>query len=648
MTPAPERPRHRWAVAWRILAGIYVWVCFLKLPATLARNDTAQSWEAVLNFAAREHLDFGREIIFTYGPLGFLTADHYWGTHFWPGLLWAAFFALVTTLEFLRMTRRLQQPIRLLLYGALPLLGASPAMGLGFDALYLFALASFGVRCSSPTPPARRWLVLAGVFFATLGLIKFTFCLYAGFIVLVLAGITVIDRPRRAARLGTLLWLSGATVTAVFAWWLLLRQSVAALPDFFVSGLQLAAGYAPAMGAAPTSVIAMLGAATLGVLAALLVTSLLPGSSRLERLPGAVVVAAGCFLVWKEGFVRPDPGPGMSHVVVFAVFAFLMAGGLPGLLQLAPAEQRRWLPLTATALVLAWALAWPFGEHWRATVCGLPARLDDTCTVIATPKSFRARLEQELQSRAEAVQLPHLQQIVGRASIGSMLWDQDVVLLNGLNFHPHPVFQDYSAYTPGLQTRNATFFASAQAPEFLLWRHATIDGRFPTLDEGPALLELLAAYAPLAIENGFVLWRRHPKPAAAYAVRPLQEISVPLDEWFRLPPSPLWMQLEVTETWWGRLAGFLVRPQQTFLEVQLEDGSLFNFRLVPGNARAGFLMNPMLLGELAPARLYHPQFSRIHAVAARIHCQHPTQIKASVRVTLSAIAGIPVLENDRW
>ncbi len=636
-------------MAWRILAGIYVWVCFLKLPATLARNDPAQSWEAVLSFAAREHLDFGREIIFTYGPLGFLTTDHYWGTHFWPMLLWAAFFAWVTTWEFLRMTSRLLQPMRLLLYGALPLLGASPAMGLGFDALYLFALASFGVRCSSPTPPDRRWLILAGVCFATLGLIKFTFCLYAGFIVLVLAGTIVVDRPRRAARLSTLLWLSGATVTAGFAWWLLLRQSVAALPDFFVSGLQLAAGYAPAMGSAPTSVIAALGAATLGALAVLLVAGLSPGSSRRERWPGAVVVAAGCFLVWKEGFVRPDPGPGMSHVVVFVVFAFLMAGGLPGLLQLAPTEQRRWLPLSATALVLAGALAWPFGEHWRATVCGLPARLDDTCTVIAAPKIFRARLAQELQSRAEAVQLPHLQQIVGRASIGSMLWDQDVVLLNGLNFRPHPVFQSYSAYTPGLQARNATFFASTQAPDFLIWRQGrmTIEGRFPTLDEGQALLELLAAYAPIAVENRFALWRRQPESTASYTVRPQQEITVSLDEWFRLPPGPLWMQLEIAETWGGRLAGFLVRPAPALLEVQLENGNVFDFQLVPGNCRAGFLMNPMLLGEGAPAKLYNPRRPRTHAVAVRIHSRHPAYFKASVRVTLSAIAGIPVLENAR-
>src|SRR3954467_12285582 len=72
----------------KLLAGLYFWLCFIRLPVSSMRDSGPQSWEAVLSFASAHHLQWGREVIFTFGPLGFLTSDYYWGNFFWPILFW--------------------------------------------------------------------------------------------------------------------------------------------------------------------------------------------------------------------------------------------------------------------------------------------------------------------------------------------------------------------------------------------------------------------------------------------------------------------------------------------------------------------------------------------------------------------------------
>src|SRR5215472_17213894 len=57
------------------ILGLCIWLCFVKLPVTAPRDSLPQSWEAVLSFATAHHLQWGRDIVYTYGPLGFLTSD---------------------------------------------------------------------------------------------------------------------------------------------------------------------------------------------------------------------------------------------------------------------------------------------------------------------------------------------------------------------------------------------------------------------------------------------------------------------------------------------------------------------------------------------------------------------------------------------
>src|SRR5947209_2959038 len=75
----------------------FLMLAFVKLPATAVKDSQPQSWEPILAYGAGHHLLWGKDIVFTYGPLSFLSLDYYWGYLFWPILAWAFGFALIAT-----------------------------------------------------------------------------------------------------------------------------------------------------------------------------------------------------------------------------------------------------------------------------------------------------------------------------------------------------------------------------------------------------------------------------------------------------------------------------------------------------------------------------------------------------------------------
>src|SRR6266481_3248455 len=171
----------------RAFAFVYVWFCLVKLPATTLRDSVPQSWEAVLSYAAAHHLQWGKDIVFTFGPLGFLTSDYYWGNFFWPIVVWAGGFALALTSGLLPLLARVPKVIRLPVYAALPLLTVPACSDLGFDAFHILAITLLGILCLPAERPGMLRLTTTGLVFTVLSLIKFTFCIYSVFALLAIA-----------------------------------------------------------------------------------------------------------------------------------------------------------------------------------------------------------------------------------------------------------------------------------------------------------------------------------------------------------------------------------------------------------------------------------------------------------------------------
>ena len=67
-----------------LLTAFLLMLLFVRIPREPLTEDVDPSWGVVLQYAHTHHLQFGVDIVFTYGPLGYLAGVWYTGQA--PGL----------------------------------------------------------------------------------------------------------------------------------------------------------------------------------------------------------------------------------------------------------------------------------------------------------------------------------------------------------------------------------------------------------------------------------------------------------------------------------------------------------------------------------------------------------------------------------
>jgi len=632
--PSPSRLSRR--SGYWFIAGAILFFSFLKLPATTLAEVPPQSWEAVLVFAFDHHLQWGRDLVFTYGPLGFLPNDYYWGTDFWLILAWSVVFSLALTCAALHFLKRLPLPLRVALCLVLPLLSLPHYLDLGVDPIYFLAITLFTAACLPGERPGFIRLIGFGCVLGLLGLFKFTFCLYS---LLGLCTIAIAFAGRKQP-LHAAVILASAFV-AFLSGWLFAGQNISNLALWFQHSWQLASGYAPAMAIPPNPARLVVGFLAVACLAVSFILHWRGSVGTVSRSAKLFLLIAGTFLVWKEGFVRADH----YHNLVFFVCAALFAFFTPAILLVPPSKNRWPRRVTVVALVVICAglsqKRFAFLRDLRAQA--LPV-LENRVTAVFAPLHYRGHLEAALAARRQSALLPRIAAMAGDSPMGVLGWDQDVALLNGFNYRLHPIFQDYSAYTPALQRLNNSFFDPSSGPEFILWRYDPIDDRYPTLEDGQILLSVLASYTPVCAEKNDVLWHRNDPSGSGYRLDSGKEVMAAPGEWVTLPQNALWLKIGLHPTLLNSIRGFLFQPATPKIEVLLASGKTNAYSLSPANASTGFLINPLLDATSALMTSVSRDVDPSHISAIRVLFPSGTFSHAIV-FTMQDITGLPILDR---
>jgi hypothetical protein len=218
------------------------------------------------------------------------------------------------------------------------------------------------------------------------------------------------------------------------------------------------------------------------------------------------------------------------------------------------------------------------------------------------------QLQQDLQ-RAQAAEDEALRaktplpQLTGATDIYS--YDQAIVFAHRYPYQPRPVIQSYAAYTPELAAMNAAHLRSARAARNVIFRIAPIDGRFPALEDGLSWPELLTRYDLRAVTDRFAILEKSDAPRS-YQLRPVRRQLVRFGEVVGLSVRsefPVWVEFGIRPTLAGRMASVLHKPPVLMIKVTTESGRASEHRLVPGMAKAGFLLSPLINDHLDFAAL---------------------------------------------
>lgn len=646
-------------VVWTVLVNVPEFVGPEQKNHTWSNNLTT-SWEEALAVFFERGAQAGTDYIFTYGPLGFLASSVFDPPIFWHKYVWELLISLFSAWVFLKIFLRLPDLFSKALFTYLVL---SQDLDYVDNRCALILLASVLLLLDSQ---ALAFFLAALAVFAVLGLMKFTFLVLGAVFV---AGLTLWYALGRRRGLAVAIPL----VYALFllAGWSASRQALTSVPGYLRGSYEIAKGYGEAMCMPVLPVFLWLGLAQIGLIGSLALV--LERGPRLRFWAAWALIAAGVFTHWKLGFTRDD------HTRVFFKYGMFVPFVVLAAFRARPRRWPvRWL-LTAAAVVVGFAgmsvVPGAAGTYrlsppeWSELIGPLalphtPRGTQDygksllgRADFMAAPLRMRLAL-QETRDRDRLKPLfPWLGRLVGDASIDLFSFNQGLLFTQNLNWRPRPVFQSYSAYTPYLLRKNGDFYASDQAPDYVVLSSPAVDVRLYAHEDSQALQEILRRYRPLSGDLSlYVLKRddtveRAPPPSPVLLRRTLKlrrwvddsslEMKAPALDISQLPEPYQTLSLRIRYSWWGRVRAFFYQPPPLWVGLACSDRQQPRWRrLIPGMAADDFLINPFLDGPGDLMSAYtDPQAVRVQALDVMV-MGDKSCYEDEVEVTVKSVSGI--------
>ena len=481
-------------LAFSLAVAILTWDSALIIPTP----GLDPSWILGLNLAAESGLDHGTQFVFTYGPLGFLEQPMVV-----DGLL-----ATLAAVYLLAIRTALVASILWAARQSFPW-PAAAALAVVVAALIPRAIGSVPLALTAiwclvalqRSPP--RWvgslLVFGG---GTLAALETVVKLNIGPTMLVLVGLTLVLLPTDRVR--NLATLAGVFAAAFTLLWLAAGQGLDSVGDYVSSSVEIVAGYGGAMqaNAAP---LPWDGWAALAVAAVTLAATAYAGVGLpwMRRLGMLAVVGLLLLSLEKYAFVRHDAG----HVAAFF--------GTPAAVLIALRWQGAGRVACCAAIALTGVFVFAAADETLDRTIEPEVAYDQLTTLVLPGEREDARTEAKVAMRAAYAVDPRIIERIGDAPVDVRPWEVGLVWAYDLDWRPLPVIQDYSAYTPDLDRRNADALAAEDGPRFVL-RHlgfdgsavAGIDGRYIPFDSPLVTRELLCGFRPVITAGAYQLLER--------------------------------------------------------------------------------------------------------------------------------------------
>jgi hypothetical protein len=542
----------RWPAVWVVAAAAVTTAVTVPAVVGPAESGLDPSWRVGLELAAARHLDFGTEIVFTYGPLGFLFLPHLVVT-------WVSVLAFVYTMAsgFLLAGT--------LLYSALksfhPLIAVPLAYVLAWapidrGSVLAVCLLVWSVHAlqGAIRPELISWLAPLG---AAIAGFEMLIKLHVGAISLgIVLVATWLTSPSRLRAVATASAAGVVTVVVLFA---ATGNSLTGLPDWIKSAREVTSGYsASAALEQPGLEWHYLAAAALPMTIGLLMWSQTAVLGRVRQAAAVSFFAIFAFAAFKLGFVRHA---GQHPQFFFASVAIAsLAARWSG--------RARWGVL-ATSLI-ALVIAFDLSQTTARSLIDLEPRLNAVASQVRTltTDSRRATLIQAgKQSIRDQLQVEPqvLRHLVGR-TVHVAPYEASAVWGYELRWRPVPAFQHYIAsMSAALDQRNADFLTSSRAPQRVLRMRGTVglDNTYTPFEAPETFFTIMCRYREVAASERWQALARDTArcgPSRLIATEPLRN-----GELIPVPAAPhpndlVYARLTLAPSIGSRLRDFFFKP----------------------------------------------------------------------------------------
>lgn len=607
-----------------LFTGITVLAIFIPLNPKMPSAGLDPSWEFALNRAVAQHMSFGREIVFTYGPYASVITRMYDPATDRRALYGSLLIGVsyLTALLLIAHRGRRYLTIALLLflatYGFPELLLLSYAFLLG---VYVLKETS---RDSHDKPASLNWqrILVVVVLLSVLGLlplVKGTFLLPVGACAAISSAFLVYSGRLKQAVLPLVV-----PVAAGLIFWIIAGQSLGDLPGLFRGFAVLTSGYTEALSTTwsviPPMVgygleIASLGASALVFLSVIHSTELNVGAKwmlvplffafMLVPVKHGLVTVAGMSAVFASlsvfvmtiGFLYLDKCLIWALSVLVALTVLTSVRQDPALIS--AVHEKFGIGVTwrggGRSDVLEFCLKRAPAAYSRSTYKRTwdtySGAWDGVRSRLARGNDLREQYVGALAGIRKGYSVPPL-----KGSVDIYTNDQSVLLASDNKWDPRPMFQSVTSYTPYIMRLNKEHLRRPDSPDWVLFAPETINERLPSMEDGASWPALLDNYSLVSSDSRFVLLRKKSVTFTESKFTDVYKESCRTGATVALPRTdgPWFAEVDLKPTMAGSLVGTFYRPPRLQIVLRLRDGRVMKYRVVSNMMATGFFVSPLV------------------------------------------------------
>ena len=561
-----------------LVYSVFIIIAF-QLHTSFPELNLDPSWIKALSYATKQHLVWGKDIIFTYGPWHMVSTRAY-DPQFYCTLLLSQIYVWLAFGWFFFSNYK-----NILLYFFLI---TCAFLNLPIDTIFFAIAFVFFLKSLSEDIRNRIILCLFLLLSGFITLSKMSYLpMYLG--LMLLADIYQIIKYRKFP-------LYTICISASFvSFWMLSGHEVSDLPIFLNNIKPIISAYSESMQANKgVAVFYIVSSINFVLILNLLYGAIKKGnfgeyrssiSSKLSFLIILIAVIFYQYLTIKAASMRLDDG---HSSIAFASSLFIIV-----FLLLYPKQ-----PIVSSAKDLS-----TIQKCIIVTNIILLLFLSQPERLLLTPGNLNKKYNNTQQELAKIAKTKlgdlKLEDIKG--SVDSYPWDIAELLALNLNYSPRPILQTYSSFSLELQNKDLAHLQGNNAPQSLFFRIEDIDERFPTTTLGPSLLEILKDYRFKAKTGLGLFLERRKIPLNAKLVSENEvHIKNVFSDHVMLPKADentiRIISIDMNLTILGHILKILSKTPQIGMDVVTND-STYSSRLIAPAAKAGFMISPVIKNQ---------------------------------------------------
>ena len=593
------------------------------------------SWIIGLNWAHQLGLSWaGDSMVFTYGPLYYLRErsvfpEFYSQTQIIPLVIGLnLFYALANTYIFSIFFNQFlanKNPLDLAPAIFILLTHRLANYQIPFFVIFLLLPAILPIHNSAkPTYSASLILFIrygvASLLFSILSLMKFSYFPLTVVIYAIFISVLLLRRSFWEA-----LWLVGTLLFSILGLWvLILGQKLTEMPAFWISRLEMASGYTEAMQVGFAGLVQqqafLLSILYLFILAIFFL--LLLFKKQLDWALAWLLPLVVLFLNFKNVFVRADARESLilQTISLSALYYYYLIA----VIQVKNPKIIEWRnsikSITILFLLIFSLSAYSLGEMPLMPSGYFTEAGNIFQTYLYDKSTHQANLKNDY-----GLDRDFLNAVSKTKSIDIIPSEIGLLYAYDLRWQPRPIIQSYAAYTANLDRLDANYFASARAPEQIIYSLTSIDQRYPAFDTPQTFRTLLGQYQFVATSSDkrFALLSKKSLSTVENWVF-LREQPATLGEEIRIPQvqnAHVFMSVDLQPTFIGTLFNVFYKSRPLTIQLTPRKGAPVQYRYIRATGENGLFVSKYL-GNLEDVKhvfegAYYPDLQSVRIFGSR-------------------------------